>query len=112
MKVEDIVKELKLEVFGGTEGLNREITGGYSSDLMSDVLAHGQKGHVWLTLHNHKNTVAIASLKELAAIIMVRGIKPSEDTVKQGEAEGIPVLGTFMNTFEMSGLFYNLLQKK
>ena len=60
----------------------------------------------------HKNIMAIASLKELAAIVLVKGYRPEEDTVFESEAEGIPILSTSRQTFEMTGEIYELLQKK
>ena len=72
MTVADIVKALDLKVFSGNEGLNQEIAGGYTSDLLSDVMGNADAGMVWITLQTHINVMAIASLKELAAIILVR----------------------------------------
>ena len=74
MKVCDLVKMLNLTVFCGEEGLDTEITGGYTSDLLSDVMGHAQEGDVWVTLQTHKNVMAIASLKEIAAIILVSSV--------------------------------------
>ncbi|HAC95447.1 MAG TPA: serine kinase, partial [Odoribacter splanchnicus] len=51
-------------------------------------------------------------LKELAAIVLVKGYRPEEDTVSESEAEGIPILSTSRQTFEMTGEIYELLQKK
>ena len=56
--------------------------------------------------------MAIASLKELAAIVLVKVYRPEEDTVSESEAEGIPILSTSRQTFEMTGEIYELLQKK
>ena len=36
MKVSDLVKELNLTVFCGEAGLDAEISGGYTSDLLSE----------------------------------------------------------------------------
>ena len=44
MKVSDLVKELNLTVFCGEAGLDAEISGGYTSDLLSDVMGHLTKG--------------------------------------------------------------------
>ncbi len=110
MKVQDIISKLNLSVLAGSSGLNREITGGYVSDLLSDVMGHATEGEVWITLQTHRNVMAIASLKELAAIILVQGFKPDTDMAEQAEAEQIPVLGTNETTFEISGKLYNLLK--
>lgn len=110
MKVSDIVSQLGLEVCSGAEGLNRPVEGGYTSDLLSDVMGNAEVGMVWITLQTHKNVMAIASLKELAAIILVNGQQPEEDTAEQSNLEGIPVLSTSMPTFEVSGKLFNLLK--
>ncbi|MCK7529551.1 MAG: serine kinase [Marinilabiliales bacterium] len=81
MQVSDIINKLGLEVVCGQSGLNREVTGSYVSDLLSDVMGNSKEGQVWIALQTHKNVMAIASLKDLAAVIMV-GIVPDNDTVK------------------------------
>lgn len=111
MLVSDLVKALDLTVFSGAEGLNRPVEGGYVSDLLSDVMGFGDAGDVWVTLQNHKNVMAIASLKDMAAIVLVKGIKPEEDTMEQSEEEQIPILGTDKTTFEIVGQIYELLKK-
>lgn len=109
MKVRDIVEKMNLEVFSGAENLDNEIKGGYASDLLSDVMGFAREGHVWVTLQTHKNVIAIASLKELAAIVLVKGNKPEEDMLAQAKEEGIPVLGTPEQTFETVGRIYSML---
>jgi predicted transcriptional regulator len=109
MKVSEIVESLNLKVFSGEDGLEREIDGGYVSDLLSDVMGHAEAGCVWITLQNHKNVMAISSLKELAAIILVKGIEPEPDTASQSNEEQIPVLGTDLEAFEIAGKLYKLL---
>lgn len=94
----------------GREGLGREVTGGYTSDLLSDVMGHAKEGDVWVTLQTHKNVMAIASLKDLAAIIVVKGHVPEEDTTAESEREGIPILRTEEETFEMTGRLYEVLK--
>ena len=90
MTVQDIVSQLNLTVCSGQEGLQREVKGGYTSDLLSDVMGHAQEGDVWVTLQTHKNVMAIASLKEIAAIILVKGHLPEEDTLEESNNENIP----------------------
>ena len=55
------------------------------------------------------NVMAIASLKELACVILVKGLTPGEDTVEQSNEEGIPFLSTDMQTYETVGKIYQLL---
>ncbi len=111
MKVSDLVKEFNLTVYSGNAGLGRDITGGYVSDLLSDVMGNAQEGEVWVTLQTHQNVIAVASLKDLAAVILVKGFGPDADTVEHSNNEDIPLLGTSMNTFEITGKLYQLLEK-
>jgi len=110
MKLIEIVEKLKLQVFSNEDKLNDiEVTGGYTSDLLSDVMGNAEEGQIWITLQNHKNVMAVASLKDMAAVVLVKGIKPEENFLKQSEEEGIPVLGTDRQAFEMSGELYQII---
>jgi len=110
MKVAEVVEKLGLEVYSGSKGLDREIRGGYTSDLLSDVMGHADSGDVWVTLQTHKNVIAIASLKELSAIVLVKNYKPEAENIAQSNEERIPILGTSKETFEITGLLYKLIK--
>ena len=111
MKVSDLIKEFNLEIFAGEQNINNEITDGYTSDLLSDVMGFAKEGDIWVTLQNHKNVVAIASLKDISAIVLVKGIKPEKETIEHANNEGIPLLGTNETTFSISGKIYKTLNK-
>jgi hypothetical protein len=108
MTLFEVVRELGLKVKIGSDRLDREITGGYSSDLLSDVMAHGEAGNIWVTLQAHPNVIAVASLKDLAGIILVNGREPDEETAVKGAEEGIPVMVSDLPTFELVGKLYAL----
>jgi predicted transcriptional regulator len=110
MNVQQLAEKLDLKVLGGNQGLSNEITGGYVSDLLSDVMGNADTGEVWITLQTHKNVMAIASLKDLAAIILVNNHQPEADTLAQANEEGIPLLATDQSTFEISGRLYELIK--
>lgn len=111
MNLAELVEKLNLSIFSGKEALSKPVTGGYTSDLLSDVMGHAGSGQVWITLQTHKNVVAIASLKELSAIILVKGYKPDDEMLSQSIAERIPVLGTTLETFEITGRVFMLLNR-
>ncbi|MBK6964173.1 MAG: serine kinase [Bacteroidales bacterium] len=109
MKVSELVEKLGLKVYCGNNGLENEISNGYTSDLLSDVMGHADAGCAWITLQTHKNVMAIASLKDLSAVILVKGFEPETDMAAQSDEEGIPVLGTSEEAFTISGKLFNLL---
>jgi len=104
-----IVKKLNLKVECGKDQLTREVSGGYAGDLLSDVMANSKEGNLWITRQTHQNIVAVASLKDLAGIILVQGKGPEEDTLEKASKEGIPLLVTDLHIFEVAGKLYKLL---
>jgi hypothetical protein len=97
-----------LNVKSGKDLLDRDVTGGYVSDMLSDVIAHSKMGNVWVTLQTHLNIIPVASMKELSGIIIVNGRQPDKDTLKKAEEEKVPILGTDMRAFQVVGKLYQL----
>ncbi len=108
MKLEEIVKAVGMNVETGEEALDRQVSGGYASDLLSDVMANSREGDVWVTLQVHPNIIAVATLKELAGIIIVQGKKPDEETIKKAQQEGIPLMVSEFHAFEIIGKLYQM----
>jgi predicted transcriptional regulator len=112
MKITDIIAALNLRVISGQNGVSNEIKGGYVSDLLSDVMGNAKEGQVWITLQTHQNIIAIASLKDISAIILVKGSLPETDTIEKSNSENIPVLCTDMDTFSIAGRLFELLKNE
>lgn len=108
MKLDEIIKACDLQVAYGEELLDRDATGGYASDLLSDVMANSRKGDIWITLQVHPNIVAVAKLKDIVGIIMINGRKPEKETINKAQAEGIPIMTSEMPAFEIIGKLYNM----
>jgi predicted transcriptional regulator len=110
MKIADIITGLNLKVVSGHNGLSNEITGGYVSDLLSDVIGNAKEGQIWITLQTHQNIIAVGSLKDISAIIIVKGLVPEADTIERSNIENIPLLSTEMDTFNIAGRLFELLR--
>jgi predicted transcriptional regulator len=108
MKLSEIINALNLKVASANADLNKEVSGVYTSDLLSDVMANSKKDNLWVTLQTHLNTVAIAVLKELSGIIIVLNKEADSDMLKKAADEKIPILKTEMNSFQVSGKLYEL----
>ncbi len=104
------------ELLGGTvvsgPRLDREVTGCYVSDLLSDVLAGSEKGQFWVTQHTHPNVVAVAAVKGLSAVLVVGGKAVAEDTAGRAAVEDVNIITTGLTAFEAVGRIYTLLEKK
>ncbi len=106
--LKQIAEALNLAVKTREDLLAHTVTGGYAGDLLSDVLAHARKGHVWITLQTHTNIVAVASTKELCGIIVVNGRTPEEATLRRAEQEHIPILVSPLSTYDVVCRLYEL----
>jgi predicted transcriptional regulator len=103
MNLKEIVEQFGLKVAVGRAHLDRTITCGYCGDLLSDVMANAPVGCIWLTVQTHQNTVAVAVLREMAAIILTGGQSPDDETVAKAGLEGIPILLWPSSSFELAG---------
>jgi hypothetical protein len=108
MTLRDVALALGLDVLVENGGLEREVTGGYASDLLSDVIAHSRAGDLWITLQTHRNIVAVATLKELAAIVLVNGRTPDADTLAKAGEEKTIILSSRFPAFELIGRLYQM----
>jgi serine kinase of HPr protein (carbohydrate metabolism regulator) len=108
MTVREAIQKLELDVLAGGAAADREISGGYASDMLSDVIGHAGAGNVWVTMQTHANVVAVAVLKELSAVIFVNGRKPDEETVAKAKSENVVLLATPLSAFEAAGRLYAL----
>ena len=109
MTVKDIIEKLNLECLNEAN-LDTEVTGAYASDLLSDVMGNARSGQVWITMQTHKNVTAIASLRDLAAVVIVRGGVPDEDMLEHAKDEDVCILVSPDPTFQVCGKLYEILK--
>jgi hypothetical protein len=87
------------------------LTGAYTSDLLSDVMAHAKDGGALITIQAHKNTVAVATLVNIVCIIVCNNRPLPEDMLEAAKDEGIAVLITPENQYTVSGKLWELLKE-
>jgi hypothetical protein len=93
----------------GVEGA--DLTGAYTSDLLSDVLANAGPGGALITIQAHKTAVAAASQAGIGLIIICNSRPVPPDMIEAAKNEGIAVIRTGENQFTVSGRLYALLEK-
>jgi len=108
MKLTEIAKRCNLQPVSDEISLDRTVTGGYSSDLLSDVMANSKKGDLWITLQAHPNIIAVAVLKELSGIVLINGRKPDAETISKARSESIPLMTSDSPTFDLIGQLYSM----
>ncbi len=109
MKLKEIIEKLHLNVLTAKDKLDAEVSGGYTSDLLSDVIANSQERNLWITLQTHVNIIAVAKLKDLAGIIIVNNREPDEETLKKAEKEKVPLMASEETAFNISGKLFGMM---
>lgn len=107
MLVKDLVEKFDLSIAAGQNGLDREIMDGYCGDLLSEIMGNAPAGCAWLTVQGHQNIVAVAVLREMAAIIITGGQQPDEETIEKADQEGIPILLWPNSSFSLAGRIFS-----
>ena len=109
MNLQQIIDQLNLTVLTEPrEFAEITPTGGYSSDLLSCVMAGAKKGHLWITLQAHLNIVAVAALNEVAAIIITENAQPDAASIAKANQQGVILLSTPQPTYEISGRLWEM----
>ena len=108
MKLSEIIKKSDLEkvVFCSDD----EIETGYCGDLMSDVIANAENNSIWITIQAHKNSIAVALIKDIKAIIFANNIELGPELIKKAKEEEINLLKSKKNSFVICGNLYKLLE--
>lgn len=78
-----------------------EVSCGYTCDLLSWVMAHGQPGMAWVTVQTHINVIAVAALMDMAAVILPEGIAMEEASLQKAREEGVTVLQSELTAYEL-----------
>lgn len=102
MKVLEIVQALPITLYCGEELLDTEVSCGYACDLLSCVMGNAPAACVWVTVQGHLNSIAVAMLREIPCIILSEGNLPAADTVEKAKEEGIILLGTKENSYQVA----------
>lgn len=111
MTLRELVNGLGFEVLTGEVAFDRSVEHGYTSDLLSDVIANVQENAVWITIQRHINILGVAKLKDVTAIVIPRNLQVEDNVIEKAKQEGIALLRDSRSAFEISGLIYNFLQR-
>jgi len=87
-----------------------EVETGYCGDLMSDVMAHAEPECIWITIQAHKNSIAVALIKDVKAIIFTNNVSISQEVIKKAEEEKIDLFQTSKDSFTISGEIYCMME--
>ncbi|NLF38966.1 hypothetical protein GX586_05935 [bacterium] len=104
MLLSEIAGKLGLKAL--SEYTDLDVTGGFVSDLLSDVVGHARPGNILVTIQVHKNVVAVASLVNLGAVIIAEGRQPPPDMLEAARSEEVNLFSADESSFDIVGKLY------
>ena len=88
---------------------DRPLAGAYTSDLLSDVMANAEDADVLITIQSHKNTVAVATLVGVGAIVVCNDRPIPDDMIQAARDEKVGIFVSSRNQFTVSGEIFRLI---
>ncbi|MFH1297616.1 MAG: DRTGG domain-containing protein [Bacteroidota bacterium] len=100
MKLKEIIEKLSLVSLTNIE--DKEVSGVFISDMLSDVMSSAEMGNIWLTVQTHKNVVSAANLIDIAAVIVTHGKEVPADTVELANRFHVIILSSPLSSFQLA----------
>lgn len=79
----------------------REIEGGYVGDLLSWVMGRVSENYAWITIMSNINIAAVASLADVACVILAEGVTVEEDVISVAMQKNINILTSDMSAYDI-----------
>lgn len=108
MTVCEMAERLSLTPQAVPEG-EREITGVYVGDLLSWVMGRAESGDAWITIMSNVNIVAVASLADVACVILAEGVTLDAEIRNTAEQKGINVFSSSKTAYQLAVALSGLL---
>lgn len=82
----------------------REINGVYIGDLLSWVMGRAHADNAWITIMSNINILAVASLADVACIILAEGVEVEQNVIDVANAKGVNIISSPEPAFEIACL--------
>ncbi len=100
MKISELAQRLELHALALPDE-TREVGGVYVGDLLSWVMGRASVDDVWITIMSNINIVAVASLSDVACIVLAEGVVPEEDILETARAKGVNIYSSPMSAYDL-----------
>ena len=99
IKIKDMCAALSLTAL--TDIPDRDVEGSYAGDLLSWVMSHAEYGDAWVTIMSNPNVIAVATLVDVACVILTEGVTLEENELSLAKEKGVCVFTTEKSTYEV-----------
>jgi len=86
----------------------KEVKGCYIGDLLSWVMGRAKENDAWITIMSNQNVIAVASLADVACVILAEGVIPDGELISLAESKGINLLTSPHPLYETAKMIASL----
>lgn len=97
MKITELAQKLNAEIIHISD--DKEIKCGYAGDFLSFVIGNAPTDCAWFTVMNNINVCAVATLAEVATIVLCEGVKPDEQLLAKVKIQGVNLIATKLDIY-------------
>jgi hypothetical protein len=106
MTIQAVMERTGARLLTPDAALDREVTAGYSCDMLSWVMGRGEAGMAWVTVQTHMNVIAVAELVDAACVLLADCGQVDEAVLQRAREDGFPLLASDKSAFALSGLLW------
>lgn len=99
MTVKEIAESAEFKILSMPDP-DREVKGVYIGDLLSWVMGRAGESNAWITIMSNINVVAVASLADVACVILSEGVELAKDVLDAAREKDINVLSSIKPSYE------------
>lgn len=110
MTIRELCQQFDLKSLTDEAGFDRPVTGGYTGDLLSWVMARLPADAAWLTVMGNINAIAVASLKDAACMILTDSAPLDDDALAKAQQLDFAVLSSKQGSFALGAKIAELFK--
>ena len=84
----------------------RSVSGVYIGDLLSWVMGRANEDNAWITIMSNVNVIAVASLSDVACVILAEGVSLDDALKETAQQKEINVLSSKLPAYETAQLLF------
>jgi serine kinase of HPr protein (carbohydrate metabolism regulator) len=109
MTVQELIEKNQFKIINTGEGLENIITTPFCCDLLSIAMSKAPTNSAWITVMGNINTLAVATLTEVACIILAEGAVLDQTALEKAKMQKITILRTEDSIFDTALLVYQMI---
>ena len=111
MNIQALSEKIEATILTKQADTQREVSSGYTCDLLSWVMAHGREGMAWITVQTHMNVIAVATLVGTSAVIICEDSEISDEVIETAKAKSVNLLRSDKPIYEMCVLLARVINE-